>query len=41
VARPVFRRYLGEARPAATMMVCGLSDPRMKLEVEVTARRQA
>ena len=38
---PVFRRYLGGARPAATMMVCGLSDPRMKVEVEVTARRQA
>lgn len=38
---PVFRRYLAEARPAATMMVCGLSDPRMKVEVEVTARRRA
>lgn len=38
---PVFRRRLEEARPAATMMVCGLSDPRMKVEVEVTARRRA
>lgn len=38
---PVFRSYLGETRPAATMMVCGLSDPRMKVEVEVTARRRA
>lgn len=38
---PVFRSYLAEARPAATMMVCGLSDPRMKVEVEVTARRRA
>ena len=35
---PVLRRYLGEARPAATMMVCGLSDPRMKIEIEVDAR---
>jgi enamine deaminase RidA (YjgF/YER057c/UK114 family) len=36
---PVLRRYLGEARPAATMMVCGLSDPRMKIEIEADARR--
>lgn len=36
---PVFRRYFGEVRPAATMMVCGLSDPRMRLEIEVDARR--
>ncbi len=36
---PVFRKYLGEVRPAATMLVAGLSDPRMKIEVEVTARR--
>ena len=36
---PVLRRYLGEARPAATMIAAGLSDPRMKIEIEVTARR--
>jgi enamine deaminase RidA (YjgF/YER057c/UK114 family) len=36
---PVLRRYLGEVRPAATMMVCGLSDPRMKIEIEADARR--
>jgi enamine deaminase RidA (YjgF/YER057c/UK114 family) len=35
---PVMRRYLGEVRPAATMISCGLSDPRMKIEIEVTAR---
>jgi hypothetical protein len=28
-------------RPAATMMVCGLSDPRMKIEIEAYARRPA
>ena len=38
---PVLRRYLGEVRPAATMIVAGLADPRMKIEVEVTARRRA
>ncbi|TDD20436.1 RidA family protein [Nonomuraea diastatica] len=36
---PVLRRYFGEVRPAATMLVCGLSDPRMKIEIEVYARR--
>jgi enamine deaminase RidA (YjgF/YER057c/UK114 family) len=38
---PVLRQYLGEVRPAATMMVAGLSDPRMKVEIEVTARKRA
>ena len=35
---------VGEAfaaiRPAATALVCGLVDPRMKIEIEVTARRR-
>ena len=35
---PVLRRWLGEARPAATMMSVGLADPRMRIEIEVTAR---
>jgi enamine deaminase RidA (YjgF/YER057c/UK114 family) len=35
---PALRRAFGEARPAATMIVCGLIDPRMKIEIEVTAR---
>ncbi|MGZ5269998.1 MAG: RidA family protein [Ramlibacter sp.] len=37
---PVLRRWLGQARPAATMLVAGLLDPRMKIEIEVTARRR-
>jgi enamine deaminase RidA (YjgF/YER057c/UK114 family) len=36
---PVLRRCFGEVRPAATMLVCGLADARMKIEVEVYARR--
>jgi enamine deaminase RidA (YjgF/YER057c/UK114 family) len=36
---PSLRRTFGEVRPAATMMVCGLADPRMKIEIEVYARR--
>ncbi len=35
---PVIQKYLGPVRPAATMIVAGLMDERMKLEVEVTAR---
>ncbi|MEW1872854.1 RidA family protein [Streptomyces caelestis] len=39
--RPVLRRCFGEVRPAATMLVCGLADPRMKIEIEVYAQRPA
>jgi enamine deaminase RidA (YjgF/YER057c/UK114 family) len=35
---PVLRRYLGSLRPAATMISAGLADPRMRIEIEVTAR---
>jgi enamine deaminase RidA (YjgF/YER057c/UK114 family) len=35
---PVLRRHFGDVRPAATMIAAGLSDPRMKIEIEVTAR---
>ncbi|MHC3469225.1 GNAT family N-acetyltransferase [Streptomyces sp. 7R007] len=38
--RPVLRRAFGEVRPAATMLVCGLADPRMRIEIEVYARRR-
>jgi enamine deaminase RidA (YjgF/YER057c/UK114 family) len=34
---PVLQRCLGEIRPACTMMVTGLLDPRMLIEIEVTA----
>ena len=34
---PVLQRYLGEVRPASTMIVAGLADPRMLMEIEVTA----
>ena len=38
---PALRRAFGAVRPAATMIQAGLSDPRMKIEIEVTARRSA
>ncbi|MFF0311241.1 RidA family protein [Streptosporangium sp. NPDC004379] len=36
---PTLRRHFGGVRPAATMLVCGLADPRMRIEIEVDARR--
>jgi enamine deaminase RidA (YjgF/YER057c/UK114 family) len=36
---PILQRYLGDIRPAATMLVAGLADPRMKIEIQVTAKR--
>ena len=36
----VLRKYFGAARPAATMICAGLLDPRMRIEIEVTALRQ-
>jgi enamine deaminase RidA (YjgF/YER057c/UK114 family) len=36
---PVLRKYFGVARPAAMMISAGLADPRMKIEIEVTARK--
>ena len=38
---PVLRKYLGDVRPAAMMIVAGLLDERMKIEIEVTARKHA
>jgi len=34
---PVLRKHLGEAKPAAMVISAGLLDPRMKIEIEVTA----
>jgi len=38
---PVMQKHLGTVRPAATMIVAGLVDARMLIEIEVTARRPA
>jgi enamine deaminase RidA (YjgF/YER057c/UK114 family) len=38
---PVLRKYFGSIRPAATMLSAGLVDPRMQIEIEVTARKSA
>jgi enamine deaminase RidA (YjgF/YER057c/UK114 family) len=36
---PVLRKHFGTIRPAATMISAGLADPRMRIEIQVTARR--
>ena len=38
---PVLGEIFGSIRPAATALICGLVDPRMKVEIEVTARRSS
>jgi len=38
---PILRKYFGDVRPAATMISARLIDPRIQIEIEVTARRQA
>ncbi len=38
---PVLRKYFGAGRPAMTMISAGLLDPRMQIEIEVTARKRA
>jgi enamine deaminase RidA (YjgF/YER057c/UK114 family) len=35
---PALRQAFGQTRPAATMIAAGLADPRMRIEIEVTAR---
>ena len=34
---PILKRHFGDIRPAATMIGAALADPRMKIEIEVTA----
>ena len=36
---PVLRTYFGEIRPASMVISAGLLDPRMRIEIEVTARK--
>ncbi|MEY2953922.1 MAG: hypothetical protein RLZZ401_2009 [Pseudomonadota bacterium] len=38
---PVLRHYFGDIRPAAMMLSAGLADPRMKIEIEVTALKNS
>ena len=37
---PTLRKYFGEVRPAATMISAGLADPRIRIEIEVTALKR-
>ena len=37
---PALCRYFGDIRPAATMFSAGLADPKMKIEIQVTALKK-
>lgn len=39
VVFPVLGKVFGDIRPAATMVICDLNTPEMKIEIEVTAKR--
>lgn len=38
---PALREYFADVLPAATMICAGLSDSRMKIEIEVTAKKRS
>jgi enamine deaminase RidA (YjgF/YER057c/UK114 family) len=38
---PIFGEFLSGSKPAAAALICGLVEPAMKIEIEVTARRQS
>jgi enamine deaminase RidA (YjgF/YER057c/UK114 family) len=38
---PILRKYFADVRPAATMIEAGLADRRMRIEIEVTARKSS
>jgi enamine deaminase RidA (YjgF/YER057c/UK114 family) len=40
VVFPILGEAFGDIRPAATMIICGLNKPEMKIEIEVTALRR-
>jgi len=37
---PVLGEAFGDIRPAATMVICDLNNPEMKIEIEATAKRR-
>ena len=37
---PIFGEHFRDIRPASTAIICQLIEPEMKIEIEVTARRQ-
>lgn len=41
VVFPILGEAFGDIRPAATMLICDLIEPQMKVEIEVTALRRS
>lgn len=37
---PVLRKYFDKIRPAATMISAGLANPKMKIEIQITAKKR-
>ncbi len=37
---PILKKYLGDVKPAATMISAGLANDKMKIEIEVTALKK-
>ena len=40
VVFPILGEAFGDIRPAATMVICQLNEPEMKIEIEVTAKKR-
>ena len=38
---PILQKWFGDAKPAATVIICGLYEEGVKIEIEVTARRSS
>lgn len=38
---PVLQKYFGDVRPASTMVEAGLLEPRIRIEIEVTAIKRS
>lgn len=41
VVFPILGEAFGDIRPAATMVICQLNEPEMKIEIEVTAKKRS
>ncbi len=39
--KPILRKHFATIRPAATMFCATLFDPRMKIEIEITAKKRS
>ena len=38
---PIFKEFFSESRTSSSALICGLIDPRMKIEIEITAKKRS